>query len=213
MRTHSAPSRDGSLYLLRIEVDGHFHGGEPVKPWVARITGTDAKYGLARDFIRPMNDWRDAHKAWSGNVYGVVATFPLRDGNMYEVQRCRGNSSKRHVVREFVWIDGGRQHKRTPEQALAHAEGDDGPAAIVELHDSDPDDLPYVAHVKGLGTPERLGFVLVDGERRYRLRDGRLYEVHSVDGRDAHRGPFAVVQNGRVVSMPEKEALAWLRDR
>jgi len=86
----------GALYFLRIEVDGHFHGGPPVKPWVAEITGTCPRYGLARDFIRPMNDWAGARVAWSGNTYGVIATFPLREGRLYEVQRCEGNSSKRH---------------------------------------------------------------------------------------------------------------------
>ncbi|HEU4732408.1 MAG TPA: hypothetical protein VFT22_31150 [Kofleriaceae bacterium] len=57
------------LYMLRIEVDGHFHGGPPPKPWVARIHGPSEQYGLAREFIRAMNDWKDAHRAWSGNLW------------------------------------------------------------------------------------------------------------------------------------------------
>jgi len=205
----SRPSfRDHSLYLLRIEVDGHFHGGEPVKPWVARIGGPCEKYGLQREFIRPMNDWQQAHRANSGNVYGIVATFPLREGSLYEVQRCRGNPSKRHVVREFVRIQNSKQVKLAPLDALAAAERDDGDSTPLSLPELDPEDRPYVAHVTGLGTPRKLGFVVLDGERRYRLKPGALYEVHG-----AARGPFAIVDDDRIKSLSHEEALSWLQNQ
>jgi hypothetical protein len=195
------------FYMLRIEIDGHFHGSPDVpKPWVARIGGADAKYGLAREFIKPMNDWRDASKAWSGNLYGVVATFALREGALYEVSRLRGRSSKRHVSREFVWVEDRKMHHRTPDEALAHADGDDGPAFPLELRDAEP--YPWVAHVAGLGTPRRLGFVVVDHMRRYRLCPGEMYEV--VEPGERHR--FCVAGE-RVEWLEERSALEWLLAR
>lgn len=198
----------GQFYMLRIEIDGHFHGSPDVpKPWVARIGGVDEKYGLAREFIKPMNDWRDASKAWSGNTYGVVATFALREGALYEVCRLRGRSSRRHVSREFVWVEDGKMHPRAPDDALAHAEGYDGPVTALELRDDEP--CPWVAHVTGLGTPRKLGFVVVDGMRRYRLRPGALYEI-SEPARE--RRVFATA-DGRVEYLSERAALELLLTR
>lgn len=165
----------GQFYLLRIEIDGHFHGSPEVpKPWVAEITGPDPKFGLARKFLEPMHDWKDAHRACSGNLYGRVAQFALRDGNLYEVSRLRGSSSRRHVAREFIAVKGGKRVAIEPEDALARADGGD-PACIVEIPE-DREGTSWVAEVTGLGTPRRLGFVVVDSVRKYRCRDG-LYEV------------------------------------
>lgn len=53
----------GALKILRIEVDGHYHGSSDVpKPWVAQIDGVDAKYGLARTFVQRLNDYRGARR-------------------------------------------------------------------------------------------------------------------------------------------------------
>ena len=67
---------------------------------------------------------------------------------------------------------------------------------------------PFVAHVTGLGTPAQLGFVVVDGYRHYRLREGRLYEL--AGEAPACRERFAAVEGGRVCGLSEREALAWL---
>ena len=188
------------LSILRIEVDGHHHGGPPIKPWVAEITGTCPRYGLQRTFITPMNDWRDARRAWSGNVYGKIATFPLREGRLYEVARARGNSSRRHLVREFYVVEGGKRVKRTPDEALSVADGG-GPATLLRIQENE---RTWVARVAGLGTPERIGFVLVDNLRRYRLRDG----VHEVVEDGVQR--LVGVRDGSVTSLTDQEAMAWL---
>lgn len=192
----------GFFSILKIEIDGHFHGGEPVKPWVAEITGTDPKWGLARRFLDPMNDWRNAHKAWSGKVYGRVSHFPLREGHLYEVSCCRGKPSKRYVVREFVQVVDGKRKVVDPIDALTIADGG-GPACVLRIPE-DKDGASWVSRITGLGTPERIGFVVVDGRRVYRLRPG-VYEV--VEGGDA-RLMGATVDS--VSRLDQQEAWAWL---
>lgn len=194
------------IRMYQIAVDGHFHGGPPPRPWVARIDGVDERYGLRREFIKSLNDFRDARVAWSGNTYGIVASFPLRAGHLYEVSRTRGKPSKRRVVREFYWLDEELvMQPRTPDEALAVAEGDAGDAMALRLHDGD---TTWAAEVTGLGTPRRLGWVVVDGLRLYRLRHERLYEV-----REGGRQRLLRVGEGETVPLSEGEALAWLRER
>lgn len=199
MTTH----KPGKLHILRIEVDGHFRGSPDVpKPWVAQIEGTCSRYGLQRKFIQPMNDWKNAKKAWSGNIYGVVATFALRSGHLFEVSRLRGNSSRRHLSREFLLIDDdGARTTLTPDEALTYVDGG-GEAVIHAVSESEQS---WVAVVCGLGTPEKLGFVLAGGARRYRLREGNVYEAVE----DGHRR-LVGVRRGKVVPVTENEALSWL---
>lgn len=194
--------------MLSIERDGHFHGNRPLRPWAARITGTCPKYGLAREFVEPLNEWRGARVTWSGRTYGVVANFPLREREMYEVGRCRGKPSKRRFVREFWWPEGGRMHDRTPDDALAWAESVERP----ELAGSRPvtltlreDGEPSVGEISGVGTPQRMGFVLVDGVRRYRLHEGRCYEID--EGGERRLG---MVRDGEIVPVTPLGALQWL---
>lgn len=181
------------MHILSIEIDGHFHGSSEVpKPWVAEIQGVCPKYGLQREFVRPMNDWAQASAAWSGNVYGRVARFPLRDGRVYEVSRLRGRSSKRYVAREFLAVTGSRHEKIEPIEALATADGG-GAATTFQIPD-DRDGTSWVAHVTGLGTPERLGFVIAGSDRIYRLRDG-IHEVCEADSRRLIRVEGASISN------------------
>lgn len=188
--------------MLKIEIDGHFHGGEPVKPWVAEITGLDPKWGLARRFLDAHNDWSQASSSMRGRIYGRVAHFALRDGRLYEVQRCTGNSSKRRVVREFLAVAGVKRSRLAPLEALARVDGG-GPAATLSLPE-DRDGTSWVALITRLGTPDRLGFVGDGSDRRYRLRDG-LYEVVE---RDQRR--FVGVRDCAISKLSSKEALAWL---
>lgn len=194
-----------NIHFLRIELDGHFHGGPAPKPWVAKINGIDTKYGLAREFIKPMNDWRDAHKACSGNVYGVMANFALRDGNLYEVSRLRGRSSKRHVAREFIEIREGKPVQLEPLEALARAEGHVDSVRIFELPDVDP--APRVSEVLGLGTPRPMGFVVEGSMRRYRLRFSCIYEV--LTDEDSRR--FVVSTDKSIDPISENAAMDLLR--
>ncbi len=190
----------GQFYILKIELDGHFRGGDPVKPWVAQITGPDRKYGLARSFISAKNDWKDAHRAQSGNVYGRVACFPLRDGNLYEVQRCRGTSSKRRVVREFLVIEGGKRVALEPIDALARVGGGEEACALTLPNDSES----WVARLTGLGMPDPVAFATVDDGHLYRLRNG-VYEVSFAGERR-----FAGVSDGQRKRLSEQEAWEWL---
>lgn len=191
----------GRLKILRIEVDGHFRGSSDVpRPWVAQIDGPDARWGLARTFIQCLRDWRGAHRANSGNLYGVVAAFPLHDGKLYEVCRLRGKSSKRHVAREFWRVVDGKMVELEPSEALALADGYDGPAVEHTVADG-----TKVALVTGLGTPTPLGFVMADGRRLFRLRDGHIHEVMTDTGRE-----LLAVRDGDVASISDMEALAWL---
>lgn len=193
----------GQFNLLRIEIDGHFHGSPEVpKPWVAEITGPDPKFGLSRKFLDPMNDWTDAHRACSGNLYGRVAQFALRDGNLYEVSRLKGRASKRYVAREFIAVKNCKRVGVEPEEALARVDGG-GQACIVEIPE-DRDGTSWVSEVTGLGTPSRLGFVVVDSVRKYRCRDGIYELVERGDRRLIH------VRDMSVRPVTEREAITLL---
>lgn len=187
--------------ILKIEIDGHFHGGPPVRPWVAEIRGVDPKYGLQRTFLDPMTDWRDARRAWSGNVYGRVAHFALRQGRLYEVLRCKGKPSKRVAVREFLLAEK-RFPGLEPLEALARVDGG-GEAAEYRIPDA-ADGATWVARVTGLGTPTRLGWVVVKGYRHYRLRDG-LYEVMRSGTKS-----LVCVEGLEPTTVTPEEALTWL---
>lgn len=178
------------LYMLRIEVDGHFHGGPSVKPWVARIDGPDLKFGLARSFVKAMYDWREARRAWSGNLYGTVATFPLRQGFLYEVSRTYGSSSKRHVMRTFHRVDGGQMVAVSVEDVLSHAaKGCGGVALRVR-------EIPERTLVTDLDGEDPVPFVVRDSKRVYWLREGRTYDVRDVSPRGGDRNRMLTVENG-----------------
>lgn len=194
----------GLFTVLEIEIDGHFHGSRDVpKPWVAAILGTDPKFGLKREFVTPMMDWSEARKAWSGNIYGRTARFLLRDGGLYEVSRLRGRPSKRYLAREFLAVEDRKRIPLSAEDALARVDGL-GECPIFRITENKAA-TSWVARITGLGTPERLGFVVDDGERLYRLQDG-LYEV--VEPESEKR--FIGVSNNSIVKLTEQEALAWL---
>lgn len=192
----------GALTTLRIEVDGHFHGSSDVpRPWVAQITGIDPRYGLARTFVDQLRDYAGAKRSCAGRLNGVVACFPLRDGNLYEVSRLRGSKSKRYVAREFISIESGEKIQTDPVNALAIAErlsavpGHDGPTLEHRVRDASGTGLSLV---RGLGSPHLLGWVLADGERIYRLRVGELHEVADEQERRlvyvGEHGPAAISQ-------------------
>jgi hypothetical protein len=61
-----------------------FVGKVPPICWCARITGTDQRYGLDREFIRGRRDYRDANSVGSR---GVFMWFVIETGYYYEVKR------------------------------------------------------------------------------------------------------------------------------
>lgn len=60
-----------------------FGPSRPRKPWVAEITGKDAKFGFARHFL-PAN-WQ-RKRANSAHSRGVELWFVLESGHFYEVK-------------------------------------------------------------------------------------------------------------------------------
>lgn len=65
------------------------------KEWVAEIVGLDAKYGLARRFLRPVD------RRWSGSGKTGDTAFELEEGAVYEVNEpWRG--------RRFVVVRDGK---------------------------------------------------------------------------------------------------------
>jgi hypothetical protein len=189
------------LFMLRIEVDGHCRGGPPIKPWVARIRGADAQYGLGREFVQPMQDWAQARRAWSGNLYGVVSTYPLRDGCLYEVHRAEGTPSQRHATRSFYELSAGRlEHIETI--ALLQRVADGAPGASLSVRE-----FPGRTLVTDLAEDAGVVAYAVVGQKRiYWLREGRAYDVRDVDARDADRCRVLRVTGGRLCS---EDVAAW----
>lgn len=67
------------------------------KPWVARITGTDAKFGFCREFVDGIADYSRSNRP---RTRGVYYHFELSDG-VYEVKggTSWGSAEKRCFVR------------------------------------------------------------------------------------------------------------------
>lgn len=70
-------------------------------PWVARITGHSLEYGLAREFLRPRRDYKDANSVGSR---GVRLCYLLPEG-VYEVHAWETWQRDR---RYFVRSQAGR---------------------------------------------------------------------------------------------------------
>lgn len=84
----------------------------PTDPWVARITGKDARYGFAREFVRGQKDYAQANSIGSR---GVFLAYFLEDG-IYEV--CQRTSWKK-VTRYFARAESGTLFRITREDVEA----------------------------------------------------------------------------------------------
>lgn len=71
------------------------------KPWVARITGIDPKYGLAREFVNGIADYSRSNRP---GTRGIYYSFDLADG-IYEIKG--GNSWGSAGSRGFLLVRGG----------------------------------------------------------------------------------------------------------
>lgn len=80
-------------------------GGQ--KPWIARITGVDPKYGLAREFVRAQVDYSRSNKP---GTRGVYYSFDLSDG-YYELKG--GSSWGSANQRKFVHVVGNESKPAT----------------------------------------------------------------------------------------------------
>lgn len=85
--------------------------GRP-KPWVARLTGLDDRYGFAREFV---NGERDYSRGKEHHTRGVYLYFFLPPG-LYEVFRP---VSWRKSERYFIRVDEqGEWHKMSRDEVI-----------------------------------------------------------------------------------------------
>lgn len=90
----------------------------PRQPWVAEITGLDARYGLARRFLPGRHDYRRANDR---GTRGVRAWWVLESGHVYQA-RYRTSWDK-WVTRWLTVTAGGDITDVTEEEARQHAAG------------------------------------------------------------------------------------------
>lgn len=86
---------------------------ERPRPWVARITGRDEKYGLAREFIRGARDYADGNSTGSRGVY---RWYELPEGEVYEIN---APMSWKHADRYFARSHRGQLVRMTREEVDA----------------------------------------------------------------------------------------------
>lgn len=97
------------------KLTGDRRGLQGWTPWVARITGTDPRYKLAREFIQGNRDYSRANSVGSR---GIMINYWLKPG-VYEVfERTSWSSSRRY----FVWSAGGQIEEIDADMAIAYAE-------------------------------------------------------------------------------------------
>lgn len=78
---------------------GEYLGRDQSRPWVARITGRNGRFGFARTFMQGQIDYSQSNSTGSRGVYLYYA---LPDG-IYEVN---GRTSWRGVRRYFIMVEG-----------------------------------------------------------------------------------------------------------
>lgn len=84
------------------------------RPWVARITGPDPRYGLAREFVRGATDYSRANSVRSR---GVRTFYALPDG-LYEIN---SPETWKRTERYFALIRQGEMERVDAATALQAA--------------------------------------------------------------------------------------------
>lgn len=87
------------------------------KPWVARITGPDPKFGFCREFVSGIADYSRSNRP---GTRGVYYHFELSDG-VYEVKG--GTSWASAGERWFVRVADGKGEQITMSQVLEAVAG------------------------------------------------------------------------------------------
>ena len=93
------------------------NGGRPggtFRPWVARITGSDPTFGLAREFLPSL---RDVSSATRNGRRGILLWFVMDDG-VYEIKDSEG---ERYFARadQGVVVRMGEEETTTWLESLA----------------------------------------------------------------------------------------------
>lgn len=75
------------------------------RPWVARIARRlHPRYGIDRQFLRPMTDYRGARRTMQREMRGVVLEWLLEEGSVYEIHDY---DRKDKPARRFVRVRAG----------------------------------------------------------------------------------------------------------
>lgn len=85
------------------------YAGRP-RAWVARITGRDPRYGLAREFVGSKRDFAEANGTGSRGVY---RWYELDEGGVYEVN---APLSWKHADRYFCRSERGKVVRMSREE-------------------------------------------------------------------------------------------------
>lgn len=93
-------------------INGSAYRGRRPRPWAARLTGLDDRWGFAREFVKGVYDYTYARKSQSRGVYLYFALAP----GLYELYRP---ISWKHEERYFARVDEqGELHKITREEVI-----------------------------------------------------------------------------------------------
>lgn len=105
-----AYARTANKMAKRVGVD---LGIKSNRPWIARITGTDPTYGLARTFLEGQIDYSQANSVGSRGVY---LHFFLEDG-VYEVSE---HVSWKRTRRYFIVVHNIQVSEIPREEVLSY---------------------------------------------------------------------------------------------
>lgn len=85
-------------------------------PWVARITGPDARFGFKREFLNPLRDYSTARVTSRRQTKGVVLEWLLPPEGVYEIRLFEG---KRGVERRrFYRVEDGELVEVAREEVI-----------------------------------------------------------------------------------------------
>lgn len=102
------------------------------RPWVARITGRSAQFGLVREFVKPKRDYSEANRTGSR---GIVCWFELDEG-VYEVHEALSwKSDRRYFCRSdrglVVEVTRAEVDAWLDAQATAVVDATEAPTEVV----------------------------------------------------------------------------------
>lgn len=87
----------------RDELNAIRYGRKELRPWVARITGLDSKYGFRREFMSGPRDYTHADNL---GKYGIYEYYYLEDG-LYEINEAVALGKARRYFVQIIeeWLN------------------------------------------------------------------------------------------------------------
>lgn len=81
---------------LREEINIIRYGQRKFRPWVARLTGLDNRFGFQREFLVGMRDYSRADARCFRGIFEYFSLFP----GVYEINECiKPGQARRYFVR------------------------------------------------------------------------------------------------------------------